>query len=129
MKFSIVVYAAPASSEAAGSAYQFTRTLLNEGHEIYRLFFFSDGVYNANRLSVAAQDEVNLPAEWDKLISNYELDSVVCVSSAIKRGILDTAEAQRYELDGNTLFESSEIAGLGQLVDAALQSDRLVQFG
>lgn len=129
MKFSIVVYAAPASSQAASSAFQFTRSLLSEGHEIYRLFFFSDGVHNANKLSVYGQDEVNLPAEWDKLINNYELDSVVCVSSAIKRGILNTEEAHRYELDGTTLFESSEIAGLGQLVDAALQSDRLVQFG
>ncbi len=129
MKFSIVVYAAPASSEAAGSAYRFTRALLDEGHEIHRLFFFSDGVHNANRLTVAAQDEINLPAEWHRLIENYELDSVVCVSSAIKRGVINSEEAERYELDADSLYSSSGIAGLGQLVDAALQSDRLVQFG
>ncbi len=129
MKFSVLVYAAPTSSEAANSALQFTRSLLDEGHEIYRLFFFSDGVHNANRLSVTAQDEINLPNEWHKLIKNYELDSVVCVSSAIKRGVINSQEAERYELDASTLYDSSEIAGLGQLVDAALQSDRLVQFG
>ena len=129
MKFSIVVYSAPTSSQAASSAYQFTQTLLKEGHEVYRLFFFSDGVENTNRLTVAPQDEVNLPDRWHELISNYELDSVACVSSAIKRGILNQQEADRHEKDANSLFESSEIAGLGQLIDAAINSDRLVQFG
>lgn len=129
MKFSIVVYSSPASSQAAATALQFTRSLLDEGHEIYRLFFFSDGVHNTNRLTVSPQDEVNIPAEWHTLINNHELESVACVSSAIKRGILNKQEADRYELGTPTLFDSSEIAGLGQLVDAALQSDRLVQFG
>ena len=129
MKFSIVVYSSPATSQAAATALQFTRTLLDEGHEIYRLFFFSDGVQNTNRLAVTPQDEINIPAEWHTLITNYELESVACVSSAIRRGILNQQEADRYEMEFSTLFESSEIAGLGQLVDAALQSDRLVQFG
>jgi len=93
------------------------------------LFFFSDGVENVNRLVVTPQDESNLPQNWHKLISNYEIDSVACVSSAIKRGILNSQEAERYELDAHSLFSSSEIAGLGQLVDAAINADRLVQFG
>ena len=56
MKFSIVVYAAPYSAEAAATAFNFTRSVLEQGHDIYRLFFFGDGVHNASRLSVAAQD-------------------------------------------------------------------------
>ncbi len=129
MKFSIVVYAAPYSSQAAGSALQFAKCLLNEGHEIYRLFFFSDGVQNSNKLIVAPQDELNIPQEWHRLIENYEIDSVACVSSAIKRGVLDEKEATRYELNDSSLMNSSEIAGLGQLVDAMMNSDRTVHFG
>lgn len=129
MKFSIVVYAAPYSSQAAGSALQFAKCLLNEGHEIYRLFFFSDGVHNSNKLIIAPQDEQNIPSEWHKLIENFEIDSVACVSSAIKRGILNEQEARRYELSDNTLMDSSEIAGLGQLIDAMMNSDRTVHFG
>lgn len=129
MKFSIVVYAAPYSSQASESALRFTRTLLESGHEIYRLFFFSDGVHNAGRLSVAAQDEINISQRWDELIRRYELDSVACVTSALKRGIVDRKEAQRHELDGDSIRSSSEIGGLGQLIDAALNSDRLVSFG
>ncbi|MDA1370690.1 MAG: sulfurtransferase complex subunit TusD [Proteobacteria bacterium] len=129
MKFSIVVYAAPYSTEAASTALNFSKALLSQGHEIYRLFFFSDGVHNANRFAVTAQDDINLQQQWDKLISHNGLDSVVCVTSAIRRGILDAKEAERHEFKCANLHESSEIAGLGQLIDAALNSDRIVNFG
>ncbi|MCH7815074.1 MAG: sulfurtransferase complex subunit TusD [Proteobacteria bacterium] len=129
MKFSIVVYAAPYSSEAAATAFNFTKTLLDQGHELYRLFFFGDGVHNANRLAVVAQDEVNLQQRWDQLITTHRLDAVVCVSSAIRRGLLDSQESERYELDAISVYGSSEIAGLGQLIDAVINSDRVVNFG
>lgn len=129
MKFSIVIYAAPYSSEAAATALRFTKAALNQGHEIYRLFFFGEGVHNTNRLCVVAQDEQNIQQEWDELIRARELDSVICVSSAIRRGIVDNTESKRYELNAVSAFDSSEIAGLGQLVDATLNSDRVVNFG
>jgi tRNA 2-thiouridine synthesizing protein D len=129
VKFSIVIYAAPYSSEAAATALRFTKTLLDQGHELYRLFFFGDGVHNANRLSVVAQDDKNIQQAWDELIKTRGLDSVICVSSAIKRGIVDETESQRYELNAVSAYDSSEISGLGQLVDATLHSDRVVNFG
>lgn len=129
MKFSIVIYAAPYASEAAHSALQFTRSLLVQGHQVYRLFFFGDGVHNANRFAVTTQDEVNLQQAWNQLIQDHDLDAVVCVSSSLKRGIMDQAEANRHELDGSTLLTSMEIAGLGQLVDATSNSDRVINFG
>jgi len=129
VRFSIVVFAPPYSCEAAATAYRFTKTLLEAEHEVYRLFFFSDGVHNTSRLAVTAQDEVNLQRQWDKLISGYELDSVACVTSALKRGILDKQEAARHEMDAMSIHGSSEIAGLGQLIDATLNSDRIISFG
>ncbi|MDD9896264.1 MAG: sulfurtransferase complex subunit TusD, partial [Gammaproteobacteria bacterium] len=119
----------PYSSEAASTAYNFTKTLLDEGHEVYRLFFFSDGVHNASSLAITPQDETNLQKFWDALIQNHELDSVVCVTSAVKRGIINQQEAERHELAATSLLASSEIAGLGQLIDAAINSDRVVNFG
>jgi len=129
VKFSIVVYAAPHSSQAAASALKFAKTVLDQGHELYRLFFFGDGVHNANSLSIVAQDDRNLQQQWHELIKKYDLDSVICVSSAIKRGIIDERESQRYELNAVSAYDSSEIAGLGQLIDATLHSDRVVNFG
>jgi len=129
MKFSIVIYSAPYSTEASATALRFSKSLLQQGHEIYRLFFFGDGVHNASRLTVVAQDEQNIQKEWDTLINQHDIDSVACVSSAIKRGIVDQTEAQRYELAAASSNPSSEIAGLGQLIDATLHSDRVVNFG
>ena len=128
MKFTIVVYSAP-SSQAAWSAYQFTRTALDAGHEIYRLFFYADGVLNSSALSVTPQGEFDLTQAWQTLIAEHELDAISCVSSALKRGIIDTQEAARYDRPGASLAAGMTLSGLGQLVDATLASDRVVSFG
>jgi len=129
VKFSIVIYAAPYSAESAATALRFAQSLIEQGHEVYRLFFFGDGVHNASKLTVVAQDEINLQQQWSKLIEDNDIDSVICVSSALRRGVLDQTEADRHELGTASAYESSEVAGLGQLVDAALHSDRVVNFG
>jgi tRNA 2-thiouridine synthesizing protein D len=129
VKFSIVVHSAPYTCEGAHSAFRFCQTLLAEGHEIYRVFFFRDGVQNLSRLAVVGQDERNLQSDWDQLIQKHDLDAVACVTSALKRGVIDKQEAQRYEKHAENLFDSVTIAGLGQLVDAVINSDRVVNFG
>jgi tRNA 2-thiouridine synthesizing protein D len=129
VKFSIVIYAAPYSTESAATALRFAESLIQQGHELYRLFFFGDGVHNASKLTVVAQDEMNLQLQWSKLIEEHDIDSVICVSSALRRGVLDQAEAERHELGTASAYKSSQVAGLGQLIDAALHSDRVVNFG
>ncbi len=129
MKFSIVVHSAPYSSEGAGSALRFCQALLSEGHEIYRLFFFRDGVNNLNRLAVVGQDETSLQQAWDELISRHRIDAVACVTSALKRGVIDAQEAKRYDKHAGSLSELASISGLGQLVDAVQNSDRVINFG
>jgi tRNA 2-thiouridine synthesizing protein D len=54
---------------------------------------------------------------------------VVCVAAAQRRGIVDDGEAQRNGKDATNIQERFRISGLGQLVEAAIQSDRLVVFG
>jgi len=129
VKFTIVIYSAPYSSQAATSAWQFCSTLLAEGHSIYRLFFYHDGVHNNSQLSVAAQDEINLPLQWEKLIQHHQIDAVSCVSSALKRGVLDAREAQRHEKICHNLSDTADLSGLGQLIDACIASDRVMSFG
>ena len=92
-------------------------------------FFFGDGVHNTSKLTVVAQDDTNWQQQWNKLIELQNLDSVVCVTSAIKRGIIDEAESARHELGAVSLSSSSEISGLGQLIDATINSDRVINFG
>ena len=129
MKFSVVIHSAPYASEGAHSALRFCETLIAEGHEIYRLFFFRSGVHNLSGLAVVGQDECDLPARWQRLIAGQGLDAVACVTSALKRGILDEQESRRYEKSAHNLSACASIGGLGQLVDAIENSDRVINFG
>ncbi|MBT3883934.1 MAG: sulfurtransferase TusD, partial [Rhodospirillaceae bacterium] len=50
MKFGILVNEGPFTHQASDSAYHFTKAALEKGHEIVRVFFYHDGVNNANKL-------------------------------------------------------------------------------
>ena len=47
MKFSVMVNEGPYTHQAADTAYHFTRAVLDAGHEIFRVFFYHDGVHMA----------------------------------------------------------------------------------
>lgn len=129
MIFSLAVYAAPYSSQASYSAYQFAMTALSQGHSVHRIFFYQDGVHNATNLAAPPQDEFNLQQAWQRLANDHKLDLVVCIAAALRRGILDEGEAKRYDKVSHNLASEFTISGLGQLVEAAVVSDRLISFG
>lgn len=130
MNFAIVVRSGPLASEGSRSALRFARAVLNSGHSLERVFFHGEGTYNASSLTVGPQDEDDLTAAWAELGRQHDLDLVICVASALKRGVLDDSEAERYEkAGGGNMRPEFVISGLGQLADAALSVDRLVTFG
>ena len=118
MKFGILINEGPFTHQASDSAYRFAVAVLARGHEIYRVFFYNDGVYNCNKLSEPQTDDRNLVTLWSNLGKEHGLDLVVCVAAALRRGIKD-----------EILEEGFRISGLGQLVEAGIQADRLVVFG
>lgn len=118
MKFAILINEGPFTHQASDSAYRFTAAALARGHEIYRVFFYNDGVYNANRYSEPQTDDRNLVALWAKLGKEHEIDLVVCVAAGLRRGVKD-----------EVVEDGFRISGLGQLVEAGIQADRLVVFG
>ena len=129
MKFSIQVNEGPYQHQASDTAYQFTKAAIAAGHEIFRVFFYHDGVNNATRLAVPPQDDRNIAKQWSELSLANDLDLVVCIAAAQRRGIMDADEAKRQGLDGDNLIEGFRISGLGQLIEAGIESDRLVVFG
>ena len=54
---------------------------------------------------------------------------MLCVAAAQRRGIADADEAKRNGKDADNIAEGFRISGLGQLIEAGIQSDRLVTFG
>jgi tRNA 2-thiouridine synthesizing protein D len=129
MNFSLAIHGAPFTSAAAETAYRFTVAVLDEGHAIYRLFFYHDGVHNASMLAVLPTDENSLTARWQALISTHRLDAVACIAAATRRGILNCEEAKRLEKSAANLAPEFRLGGLGELVDATIHSDRLITFG
>jgi tRNA 2-thiouridine synthesizing protein D len=129
MKLSVLVNEGPYQHQSADSAIQFTKAALAKGHEIFRVFFYHDGVNNGTRFAVPPQDDRNITQEWTALAQEHDLDLVVCIAAAQRRGILDENEAKRQGKDGNNIADGFRISGLGQLIEAGIQSDRLVIFG
>lgn len=129
MKFGIMVNEGPYQHQSSDTAYQFARAVLAKGHEIFRVFFYHDGVNNGTRLTVPPQDDRNIVMRWSELAAQHNIDLVVCVAAAQRRGILDESEAKRHGKDANNLAPGFRISGLGQLVEAGIQSDRMVVFG
>ncbi|MGE5471989.1 MAG: sulfurtransferase complex subunit TusD [Bacteroidota bacterium] len=118
MKFGILVNEGPYQHQSSDSAYLFCKAALEKGHQIMRVFFYNDGVNNATRLTEPPQDDRNIVSRWSKLADEHDVDLVVCVAAALRRGIRE-----------ENLAAGFRISGLGQLVEAGIQADRLVTFG
>jgi len=129
VKISVQINEGPYTHAASDTAYQFTKAALEKGHEIFRVFFYHDGVNNGTRFTTPPQDDRNLVKLWSELAAKHNLDMVVCVAAAQRRGIVDPDEAKRNGKDGDNIAPGFRISGLGQLIEAGIQSDRLVVFG
>ncbi len=129
MKFGIVVNEGPYTHQAADSAYQFTKAVLEKGHEVFRVFFYHDGVNNGTRLTVPPGDERDIQKNWTALAEEHKIDLVICIAAAQRRGILDANEAKRQGKDADNIAPGFRISGLGQLIEAGIEADRLVTFG
>lgn len=129
MIYSLLIHTSPSSRASALAALQFAQALLHAGHQVHRLFFYGDGVLTANGNSLLPQDDHDLHNAWRQLIANHQLDAVVCISAALKRGVLDAPEAQRHQRPAANLSAEYDLSGLGQLMDAAVHSDKLITFG
>ena len=128
MKFAIAVFS-PAHAPSSRRALLFAQAVLAGGHEIVRLFFYQDGVHSVSSNVVTPQDELDVPAQWRTFVSEQQLDGVVCIAAALRRGVLNAEEAQRYQRQAANLSAPWELSGLGQLHEAAQTADRLVCFG
>ncbi|WP_297841515.1 sulfurtransferase complex subunit TusD [Pseudomonas sp.] len=128
MKFAIALFSA-AHAPSSRRALLFAQAALAGGHEIVRLFFYQEGVHSASGNIVTPQDELDLPRLWRDFVTLNKLDGVVCIAAALRRGVLNEEEAQRYERPAVNLPAPWELSGLGQLHDAVQDADRLICFG
>ena len=79
------------------------------------------------RFPPQTQHNTDLQPRWAAL-KNQGIELGICISSGIKRGVVDASEQQRYALPSLTLANDFRLVGLGQLVAAIEASDRYIEF-
>lgn len=128
MRFALMVTGPAYGTQQASSALQFAKALLAEGHSLERVFFYREGVYNANQLTAPASDEFDLVRAWEQLHNENGVALHICVAAALRRGVTDEKEARQQGLAGANLQPGFVLSGLGALAEAALTCDRVVEF-
>ncbi|EKY3200295.1 sulfurtransferase complex subunit TusD [Cronobacter turicensis] len=128
MRFALMVTGPAYGTQQASSALQFAKALLAEGHSLESVFFYREGVYNANQFTSPASDEFDLVRAWQELHDEYGVALHICVAAALRRGVTDENEARTQGLPGANLQPGFQLSGLGALAEAALTCDRVVEF-
>ncbi|SFO43843.1 tRNA 2-thiouridine synthesizing protein D [Candidatus Pantoea varia] len=128
MRYTLMVTGPAYGTQQATSAYLFARALLTAGHQLESVFFYREGVLNANQLTAPASDEFDLVRAWQALHQEQGVALNICVAAALRRGVSDAQEAARLQLAGSNLQPGFTLSGLGALAEAALSCERMVQF-
>lgn len=118
MKFALQINTSPYHSCVSTTAYHFVCQVLAQQHEITRIFFYHDAVCHAFKSINPPDDEFPICKSWSQLALENDLDLVVCVSAAQRRG-----------LDVENLAVGFRLGGLGQLLEATILADRFLVFG
>ena len=114
MHINLLVQSAPFVTSALPNALRFASAAIAGGHVVDRVFFYKEAVVIGNRF---ASDEDGVRADWVALAAKGSFELALCIAAAARRGIV-----------ANTLAEGFAIVGLGQLIEAMEEGDRLVSF-
>ena len=128
LSYVLVVTGPVYGTQQALSAWQFSQALIEKGHKLESVFFYREGVSNANQLVSPASDEFDLVRAWQSLAEQHNTILNVCVAAALRRGVVDKQEAKALQLMAHNLQPGFTLSGLGALAEAMLTCDRVIQF-
>ena len=115
-----MVTTAPFSNLTA-TAIQIIESALSQNIPVVGIFFYQDGVLNANKNIMIASDEYQALHQWQRLHKTYNLPLHICFTAAEKRGLTDESEMKNID-------ESFIISGLGELVELSSKADQIAQL-
>lgn len=93
-----------------------------------KVFFYADAAHIANRLRWQSAEQINLTEQWQALAAQHNISLPVCVSTALSRGISDSDNSARHNLQGDNLATGFELVGLSELAIMMQGDCRLIQF-
>ncbi len=126
--YSILVTSSPVSSDSARQVAEFCRSLYQAKHSVQQIFFYQDGIYHANNLMMPPSDESNPHQIWKDLHQELQIPLIVCVTAAVRRGVISDTEAKSIGVSSNNLTPPFVDTGLGEFFSQLHESDHLVQF-
>ena len=117
-----VVITTPPYSNLTITALSYIEAALHAKIELVGVFFYQDGVLNANSKVHIASDEFQTIKRWQDLHKNYQLPLHLCITAAEKRGMTEDDDTC------HLIHPAFTVSGLGELVELSTTADRLVQF-
>lgn len=109
LTYTLVVNRGPNQGDEHRRALRFAQALGKRGHRLRRVFFYGDGA------DTGLPEHAQMAASWGALANtqNNELELILCSAAAERLGI--TRAPNRFI-----------IAGLGSLIEAGIDSDRVL---
>ncbi len=126
-RITLLITSPPFTSDRHQLALRFARQAAERG-SLVRVFFYGDAVLAANRNQQAPQGQQGIVSEWVEFQKDSNTPLICCIANGLRRGITDDAECERYGLSSSNLHPAFRLAGLGEMAEASLDSDRVVQF-
>lgn len=117
------------NGQASTLAQRFIKALAPGVHQVEQVFFYHDGVYQADSNRAPAQDDPQAIASWQSLAADGQFALNVCIAAAARRGVLSASEAERHGKPAANLAEGFELVGLGVFIEGLINADRVVTFG
>ncbi|MDN3651462.1 sulfurtransferase complex subunit TusD [Thalassotalea ponticola] len=121
--YALVVSTAPSDNKTV-TALNLAETIITNGHQLHGVFFYQDGVLNANNLLQTPSDEQNLYQQWQRFQQASNTPLFVCISAAERRGLSDGSDSELTNNVGNAFT----VSGLGELAVISSKADKVIQL-
>lgn len=128
MNYTVLVTGSAYGTQNASTAFLFCQSLIKMSHTLNSVFFYCDGVLNANSLNKPAVDEFDLLSAWQELNQKNKVKLYVCVSAALRRGIIEDQKTSNIKTKKGNFSSFFESSGLVELAHSIKISDRIIQF-
>jgi len=125
-RFTLIVHN---TGQASSLAQRFVTAVAPSPHQIEQIFFYHDGVSEADANRAPAQDDPKSITSWQSLAAEGTFPLNVCIAAAARRGVLSESEAKRHGKPSANLANGFELVGLGVFIEGLINADRIVTFG
>lgn len=119
-KLAVIVTSSPLNNLTV-TAINIITSALQQGINVVGVFFYQDGVINANKNIQIPSDEFQVLNAWQNLHKNYNVPLHLCITAGEKRALV-------YEQDTNNIDEAFCVSGLGELIELSFKADKVLQL-